>query len=554
MSFQNDLEACRDRNQIDLDTIILEVGQFGKYQVRTIALCSILVIFVSWANSEYVFTTSRINTRCYIEECESDWWTADYAPHWILNAVPGENVQSIDNCHRFGNVSTISSANNDTCPAELFDRSVLKNCEEYVFENNYSIVYDFNLACDEWRRSFIGSMRTVGNMIALPLTGFISDRWGRKTALIINAFNTMWLGIVRYWTKSYIGFITSEFIEAVFGAGVYSCTYILLTELVGPKHRVLVGAIMSTSFSIGLMFLGLISWAIPNWRSLTISLYIPQVVVILYYWLISESVRWYMSKGWYEKSEKVLKKLAKTNGVELSQKSLAALRFNAEEEKKQRELNTEKNKETWLVIEVFSHKQILIRCMITPIWWITCILTYYGLSINAVNMSGNKYLNYIAVASAEIPGHWLSMFLMRKVGRKHILISSFWFCAACLLTFVFIPQSLPGLSLAVYLVGVCCNAMVVIAVYVYTAELYPTKYRHSLFAISSMLGRTGNIIAPLTPAIGAATFYELPFLIFAVMALLSGALVFLTPETYGTKLPDTMEEACNIDKNKIIVE
>lgn len=39
------------------------------------------------------------------------------------------------------------------------------------------------------------------------------------------------------------------------------------------------------------------------------------------------------------------------------------------------------------------------------------------------------------------------------------------------------------------------------SIYVYTAELYPTKYRHSLFAFSSMMGRIGSILAPLTPAL-----------------------------------------------------
>lgn len=58
-----------------------------------------------------------------------------------------------------------------------------------------------------------------------------------------------------------------------------------------------------------------------------------------------------------------------------------------------------------------------------------------------------------------------------------------------------------GLSLTVYLVAKYCIAVVMTAVYVYTAELYPTKYRHSLFAFSSMMGRIGSMLAPLTPAI-----------------------------------------------------
>lgn len=49
---------------VDLDTILVEeLGQFGWYQARTVALAALVVIFGGIASSEYVFTTSRINTR-----------------------------------------------------------------------------------------------------------------------------------------------------------------------------------------------------------------------------------------------------------------------------------------------------------------------------------------------------------------------------------------------------------------------------------------------------------------------------------------------------------
>lgn len=58
-----------------------------------------------------------------------------------------------------------------------------------------------------------------------------------------------------------------------------------------------------------------------------------------------------------------------------------------------------------------------------------------------------------------------------------------------------------ALSLTVYLLGKYAIAVVMTSVYVYTAELFPTKYRHSLFAFASMVGRLGSITAPLTPAL-----------------------------------------------------
>ncbi|XP_072932386.1 organic cation transporter protein-like [Epargyreus clarus] len=543
-------EEGRPVKKVDLDTILVEeLGQFGWFQLRMLAMTVLVVIFAAWAAGEYIFTTARIPTRCLIPECEAAG-TQQFRPDWILNAVPPSG-SSFDQCSRFANTSMPRS---DVCPAEWFDRSRVVPCETFVYENTHTVVYDYNLACDEWRRTLIGSVRTFGTLFALPITGFISDRWGRRVALCVNIFNTAWLGIVRYWAGTYVGFLVSEVIEATFGSGGFSCAYILLMELMGPKFRVVAGATMNTCFSLGQISLGLIAWGVPNWRNLTLTLYVPMLITISYYWFVSESIRWYMSKGRYDESEAVLKEVARINKKTLSDKSLQLLRENAEEEKRIKALEEkEKEKEPWLIVQVFRHKVILARVLTSPVWWITTTFIYYGMSINSVNMSGNRYLNYVAVSAVEIPGYWTAVLLMGRIGRKPVLIGSFWICAACQIGYIFMPDGMYGVSLTLYLIGKYSIAMVMTSIYVYTAELYPTKYRHSLFAFSSMMGRIGSIVAPLTPAFGKAVWDDLPFALFAGFALLSGALVFVTPETLGTKLPDTMEEAVELSNKKKVV-
>ncbi|CAG9787567.1 unnamed protein product [Diatraea saccharalis] len=284
----------------------------------------------------------------------------------------------------------------------------------------------------------------------------------------------------------------------------------IVMEVVGPKFRVLAGASMNTFFSVGQITMGLIAWGVPNWRNLTLALYIPQLLTIFYFWLMTESVRWYMSKGRYDEAESVLKTIARVNGKQLSEKSLEALRLTSEEEQKNQELlKDQRNNEPWLIVLVFRHKRILIRCLVSPVWWITTTFIYYGLSINAVNMSGNRYLNYMAVSAAQIPGYWTAVLLLPRVGRKPVLIVAFWICAACQIGYIFMPEGQATLSLVLYLIGTYSIATVMTSIYVYTAELYPTRYRHSLFAFSSMMGRIGSILAPLTPALVRIVIYLL---------------------------------------------
>ncbi|XP_045449924.1 organic cation transporter protein-like [Melitaea cinxia] len=534
-----------ESNKIDLDNILRdEVGQFGKYQIVTVLLAALPVIFSAFASGEYIFTTARIPTRCRIPQCDGE--NPEYAPSWVLNAIPGSSNTSFENCERYQDRPQPNVTLSEECPADWFDGTQTVPCEDHVYENTLSVVYDFGMACDEWRRSQIGSIRTIGTLLVLPITGYVSDRWGRRVALTLNAFNTGWLGLVRSFVNSYEWFLALEVIESTIGAGAYSSCYILVTELVGPKYRVIVGATMSTMFALGQVFLGLIAWGVPTWRTLTQVIYAPQLLVVAYFWILSESVRWLMSRGRYEEAESVLKKVAKMNKKELSEKSLQALRETAEAEKK-----AEKPKEPWLVVLVLRSKIILLRCCVSPIWWITNTLVYYGMSINAVNLSGNRYLNYVYVALVEIPGYWTAILLLDRIGRKPVLITSYFLCAACQFAFAFLPDDMYAVSLTVYLLGKYAIAVVMTSVYVYTAELFPTKYRHSLFAFASMVGRLGSITAPLTPALALEVWSSLPSVLFGSLALLSGLLIFSTPETLGTKLPNTIEDAEHLSSRKM---
>ncbi|XP_063535088.1 organic cation transporter protein-like [Cydia strobilella] len=546
-----DNSKAEENTDIDLDKILTEeIGQFGWFQLRAVTLTAVAVIFSGVAATEYIFTTARTNTRCLIPECESTDQSIDFSPAWILNAVPAAG-SSFDGCQRYANISTNDNANvSATCPVSLFDTNKVINCEEFVYENTITVVFTLGLACQEWKRSFIGSARTIGTLFALPITGFVSDKWGRRTALAINAVIRASLGLSRSWVNTYVGFTALQFLEAALGSGVFSSAYILVMELLGPKMRVISGASMNTFFSCGIIYTGLLAWAVPDWRNLTQLLYIPMFITSLSLWIVPESIRWYLSKGCYEESEAALKTAARLNGKNLSDRSLLALKKAVAEENNKKALEaSEKQAEPWLIVQVFKHKQVLIRCIVSPVWWITYTFVYYGLSINAVNISGNRYLNFVAVSMMEIPGYWTSMFLLGKIGRKPVLICAFWLCAACQVVYIFLPEGYYGISLTVYLIGKYAIAMATSALYVYTAELFPTRHRHSLLGFSSMVGRVGSILAPLTPAMGYSTFEKLPFVLFGSCALLSGCLVFITPETLGAKFPDTMQEPSDIGKN-----
>ncbi|XP_061714598.1 organic cation transporter protein-like [Cydia pomonella] len=317
-------------------------------------------------------------------------------------------------------------------------------------------------------------------------------------------------------------------------------------EYVGPKYRVVTGITMSTCLAIGKTLLGLIAWMEPYWRHLILIIYLPLFVFVIYFWIAPESVRWLISKGRYQDALDILKEAAEINGRFLKENTIKDFT-----DVKDIETKEEDSSEQWLVCLVFKHKPILFRCVVTPIWWISSILMYYGLTICSIGISGNKYLNFSATIAIEIPGYWIAVLLLDRIGRKAVLVTGFWITGACQVAFIFISKGEfrnYWLSLSVYLIGKMCIAGVSTSLYVYTAELFPTRFRSSLLSYCSMMGRVGGILAPLMPGLAAVVWEHLPFLVFGVLALVSGLLVLLAPETLGAPLPDSMEEAEELGK------
>ncbi|XP_032516745.2 organic cation transporter protein-like [Danaus plexippus] len=520
---------------VDLDDVLAnELGQFGYFQLRNIILV-IIPIMMSSFMSEYVFSAAAIPHRCQIPECGEENMFQEYNQNWISNAAP-KTGYGVSYCTRYAPQGGNMYGSLEYCPANLFNMNKTIACEGYVYANNNSVVYDFDLGCQDWLRALAGTLNSAGILLAMPITGYVSDRYGRKLALVVSVFNLSLFGLIRAFSTNYLMYLILQIVQTTLGAGTFSSAYIFAAELVGPKYRVAVSATLSSIFALGEVILGTIAWLVQPWRYMLIALHVPGFLVILYCGVLSESVRWLLSKKKYDEARKILENVARINKTRISNKSIEAL-INMPQQP-----ILEKEGKPNLFRAIISSPILLRRVLTTPVWWITTIFVYYGLSINSAHLSETMYLNFILTCIIEIPGFYTAVLVMDRTGRKLTLSSGFFFSAVCNIAFVFIPYNLSIIRLVFFLLGKFSISMVMTSLYLYTSELYPTEYRHSLLAFSSMIGRIGAITAPLTPVL-MSYWHGTPCMMFATMGVLSGLLVLSQPETLGTKMPDTLAEA-----------
>lgn len=77
--------------------------------------------------------------RCRINECDLDGKSALYAENWIPNAIPYDDGQP-EKCLRYSINATSAKlqlvSNSDECPANLFDRTKVVKCDDFVFKTD----------------------------------------------------------------------------------------------------------------------------------------------------------------------------------------------------------------------------------------------------------------------------------------------------------------------------------------------------------------------------------------------------------------------------------
>ncbi|XP_060033837.1 organic cation/carnitine transporter 2 isoform X2 [Erinaceus europaeus] len=309
------------------------------------------------------------------------------------------------------------------------------------------------------------------------------------------------------------------------------------TEILGKSIRIIFSTLgVCIFYAIGYMMLPLFAYFIRDWRMLLLALTVPGVLCAALWWFIPESPRWLISQGRFKEAEVIIRKAAKINGI-IAPSTI----FDPSE---LQDLSSNKP-QSHSILDLLRTRNIRTVTIMSIILWMTISVGYFGLSLDTPNLHGDVYVNSLLSAVVEVPAYVVAWLLLRHLPRRYSMATALFLGGSVLLFVQLVPSDLYYLATVLVMVGKFGVTAAFSMVYVYTAELYPTVVRNMGVGVSSTASRLGSIVSPYFIYLGAYDRF-LPYILMGSLTILTAILTLFLPESFGTPLPDTIDQMLRV--------
>ncbi|XP_058442495.1 organic cation/carnitine transporter 2 isoform X4 [Marmota monax] len=550
----------------DYEEVTAFLGEWGPFQRLIFFLLSASIIPNGFNGMSVVFLTGTPEHHCRVPD------TANLSSAWRNHSIPlvlQDDRKVPHSCRRY-RLATISNFSalglepgRDVDLEQLEQESCLDGWEfsqdvylstivtevgsssppgsddteqtDVVFEPSHP---QWNLVCeDDWKPPLTISLFFVGVLLGSFISGQLSDRFGRKNVLFVTMGMQTGFSFLQIFSKNFEMFTVLFVLVGMGQISNYVAAFVLGTEILGKSIRIIFSTLgVCIFYAFGFMVLPLFAYFIRDWRMLLLALTVPGVLCAALWWFIPESPRWLISQGRYKEAEVIIRKAAKINGIVAPSTIFDPSELQDLRSKKQ---------QSHRILDLFRTRNIRIVTIMSIILWLTIAVGYFGLSLDTPNLHGDIYLNCFLSAVVEVPAYVLAWLLLQHVPRRYSMATALFLGGSVLLFVQLVPPDLYYLATVLVMIGKFGITSAFSMVYVYTAELYPTVVRNMGVGVSSTASRLGSILSPYFVYLGAYDRF-LPYILMGSLTILTAILTLFFPESFGSPLPDTIDQMLRV--------
>ncbi|CAL4918017.1 unnamed protein product [Urochloa decumbens] len=427
---------------------------------------------------------------------------------------------------------------------------------------------------EEWNlspqnESMISSVVFAGMLLGACSWGFVSDKYGRRTGLLLSTIFTSGMGFLSALSPNYLCLVALRFLVGVGVGGSHVFTSWFL-EFVPAKNRGTCMIVLSLFWTLGTILEASLAWVVLpvlNWRWLLAFTAIPCFLLLPFFGLTPESPRYLCVQNRMSDATDVLERMASANqsalppGVltyhretnvdhdTLASESECLLPVRA----KDCTIDDAKSSEydSLAALRTLLSHNLLRSTLLLWLVFFSNSFAYYGIVLLTSQLSDankscasgvifglhqkdtNIYKDTFITSLAEIPGLLLSAVLVDWFGRKASMWSMMFACCAFLGPLIFHENEL---LTTILLFGARACAMGSFTILcLYAPEVYPSYVRSTGAGIATAIGRVGGVVCPVVAVamlrgcnqMGALVVFEV------VLCFAAVACMFFPVETKG---------------------
>ncbi|XP_076848225.1 solute carrier family 22 member 7-like [Brachyhypopomus gauderio] len=526
------------------ESVLAETDGFGRYQIALTILLVFPRITLPCHFLLYNFIGAIPSHHCAITSLDDDWIFENLTQEQRLTvSIPKQEDGAFASCHMFPEPQfhLLNNSTNTTalpvvqCPHGWeYDNSTFKS----------TLVTEFNLVCQTKGLTKASiSIFFAGVMFGSVIYGILSDKYGRKTMLLVSYVTSLVFSTASAFSTGFIMFTVFRFLTGFNLAGISIITLVLCIEWVDIEHRTFIGVIGSIAWTLGNLMLAGIAYMVTDWRMLIITVTTPLGLAVVTWWWIPESARWLIVSGKIDRAYGYLQRCASVNGrqdftARIKPETLSTV------------VTADKQGHNYTYLDLIKTPRLRRLTLLTGFAWYGVASTYYGISLNITGFGLSLHLTYFIYAAIELPAKILVYFSLKRLGRRPSQVGTLVLTGVCIISNIILPKDYWTFRTVIAVLGKGLSEASFTSVFLYTTELYPTAVRQNGMGYTSFMARLGASISPLIMLL-EEVWLLLPQVVFGTLAVCTGLVASLFPETNHARLPETIADIEQTRKRSI---